>query len=64
MMALTCHGFGEDICKLESSGDVSKGDNLAVKSISDEVAVNLYVLCALMVDWVCGNLDGASVVSM
>ena len=40
-----------------------KGDNLAGKGIPDEVAVNLYVLRALVVDRICGNLDGTSVVS-
>jgi hypothetical protein len=35
MMALTGHGFGEDICDLQSGGDMWKGDNLMIICFPD-----------------------------
>ena len=63
-MALTWHGFGEDIDNLQSSGDMWKGDNLMIICFSDGVTVNLDVLGAFVIDGVGCNLDGTCVVSM
>lgn len=64
MMVLTCHVFGEDICNLLSSGDVQKSNNFVVKYLLNRVAVNLYVLHALVIDKVNSNLDGINVFIM
>lgn len=64
MMVLTCHGFGEDICNMLSSEDVQKSNNFVVKDLPNRVAVNLYVLRALVIDRVNSNLDGINVFIM
>lgn len=59
-----CNGFVEDTINLQSSGDVWKGNNFAIKGLSNRVTINLYMFQALVINRVGIDLDGVGVVSM
>ena len=58
------HGFGEDMCDLESISDMWQGNNLTVKGLLNGVTIKLYVLHVFVVDRIDGIQDGTNVVSM
>jgi hypothetical protein len=55
--------LGEDIGILRAGGYVKDLDMTESNLIADEVEINLYVLRALMLDWVAGHVDGADVIT-
>ena len=46
---VTIGSFGKDICDLISSGAIRKSDVFLLNMFSDEVILDLYVSCALVV---------------
>ena len=60
--------FGEsfcvDICQLVKSRDMRQSYFLSNKMLTDEVAINLNMLCSFMEDWIVCNSGSTCVVPM
>jgi hypothetical protein len=64
MMTLACEGFGEDISHLKITRHTGKRYNPSLKSISNEVAIHLNMLGALMEDRIGGNVNDTCIISI
>ena len=64
MMTLFGKCFGEDICQLVKRRDMRQSYLLSNHMLTDEVTVNLNVLCSFMEDWVVGNSGSTCVIPM
>jgi hypothetical protein len=64
MMTLACESFGEDISHLKIARHTGKRYNQSLKSISNEVAIHLNMLGALMEDRIGGNVNDTCIISI
>lgn len=48
--------FGEDICKLEITTNIARGNKTRLESITDKMTVNLAVFCLFMKHQICSNV--------
>ena len=64
MMTLACESFGEDVSHLKIAGHMRKRYNPSLKRITNEVAIHLNMLGALMEDRISGNVNGTCIISI
>ena len=61
LMAWPRQSFGEDIHKLEFTGNMWKTNDLAIIFISNKMTIHLNMLSPFMKDWIFSDTDGTSI---
>ena len=63
-MTLARESFGEDVSHLKIVGHMRKRYNPSLKRITNEVAIHLNMLGALMEDRISGNVNNTCIISI